>query len=82
MNLPSEQDRKQYERWGVDPPTHEEHGEFDANMLIPFKATNWWLEGNILYGKGNHGTVACPIPTDYICKGIDDQGLPILVKIA
>lgn len=82
MNLPTDAERKQYERWGVEPPAHEEHGEFDASMLIPFKATRWWIEGNILYGEGNHGVISNAIPTNYICKGTDEQGLPILVKIA
>ena len=36
----------------------------------------------MLYAEGNHGIVANKIPTDYICTGIDDKGLPILKKVA
>ena len=72
---------KWFERHNIDPPTHEPHGEFNRDKLIPFKATRWWVEGNILYGEGNHGTVSQRIPTDYICVGTDDKNLPILKKV-
>lgn len=71
----------QYKRWGVDPSTHVEH-EFDPDQLIPAQATSWRMEGNMLIAETNHGVLAQTIPTDYICLGIDGQGLPILKKIA
>ena len=82
MQLPNENELKQFDRWGVERPSHEEHGEFTPEQLIPFEATRWWLEGDMLYAEGNHGIVANKIPTDYICTGIDDKALPILKKVA
>lgn len=81
MELPSDNELKQFSRWGVERPKHEEHGEFKRDMLVPFEATKWWLEGDMLYAEGNHGVVANRIPTDYICEGIDENNLPILRKI-
>lgn len=72
---------RDYERWGVDPSAHEEHGHFNPSMLEPFKASKWWVEGNMLYADGNHGKLAQRIPNDYICTGMDENGLPILEKI-
>lgn len=71
----------EYAKWGVEPSKSHEHGQFDESMLIPFQADKWWIEGNMLHAEGNHGHFAAPIPTDYLCKGIDADGLPILVKI-
>jgi hypothetical protein len=73
---------KLYKKWGVEAPSHEEHGQFNETLLVPFKAIKWWTEGGILYGEGNHGLVANRIPTDVICKGTDENGLPILEKLA
>lgn len=73
-----------YERWGVEAPVHAEHGvntDDIAKHLIPMQATRWWMEGNILKAESNHGILAQPIPTDYICTGIDEKGLPILKKV-
>jgi len=81
MQLPEEKELKQYDRWGVQRPTHEEHGEFNVESLIPFKATKWWLEGDTLYAQGNHGVVANRIPSDYICVGMNEKNLPILQKV-
>lgn len=81
MNLPDERELKQYDRWGVNRPTHEEHGEFDLDKLVPFKAHRWWCEGDLLYAEGNHGVVVNRIPVDYICLGTDENNLPILRKV-
>ena len=81
MQIPDEKELKQYDRWGVQRPTHDEHGEFDPSKLVPFEATEWWLEGDLLFARGNHGVVANRIGTDYVCEGTDDKGLPILRKI-
>lgn len=71
-----------YARWGVEPAAVHEHGQFDESLLVPFEATKWWMVGNVLHAEGNHGHLAHTIPTDYICKGMDENGLPILVKIS
>lgn len=77
---PSGNTPSQYKRWGVEPASHLEH-EFDPSQLIPMRATSWRMEGNMLIAETNHGVLAQAIPTDYICFGMDDQGLPILKKI-
>lgn len=72
----------EYAKWGVEPIKSDQHGQFDESMLVPFEATKWWVEGNELHGEGNHGHVMHVLPsTDYLCKGIDENGLPILVTI-
>lgn len=72
--------RSDYVRWGVEPPSHVEH-EFDASKLVAMEATRWWMEGNMLMAQTNHGVLAQPIPTNYICAGMDGDGLPILRKL-
>lgn len=70
-----------YAQAGAAEPFHQDH-EFEPERdMVKFKATKWWLEGNVLHADGNHGHVAQTIPTDYICMGIDATGLPILKKI-
>ena len=81
MQLPNEKELGWYDRLGVARPLHQEHGTLDPKEFIPFKATKWWLEGDMLYAEGNHGTVANKIPPDFICEGTDEQGLPILRRI-
>lgn len=80
MLLPEEKELRQFDRWGVERPSHDEHGTL-LEELVPFKATKWWVEGNTLFAEGNHGVIANRIPNDYICTGMDDTGLPILEKI-
>lgn len=80
MKLPNEQTLQQFDRWGADRPSHEEHGEFKPENLIPFKATRWWQEGNMLYAEGNLGVIANRIPVNYMCTGMDENNLPILKK--
>lgn len=81
MQLPSERELKQYDRWGVERPSHTEHGDFNPDNLIPFEATRWWVSGNELHADGNHGHFMQRIPTDYICTGTDENNLPIFKKI-
>lgn len=74
-----------YERWGVEGPTSQAHGIKDEEILekmIPMEASEWWMEGNMLKAKTNHGILAQRIPTNYICTGTTSDGLPILKKIA
>ena len=78
---------KWYDRVGVERPSHESHTVVDtpenplSEQLIQFKPTSWHLKGNVLYAETDHGPVVQTIPTDYICKGMDERGLPILVKL-
>ena len=78
-----EKELRQFDRWGVARPSHDPHGtieEIRANLKRA-NTSNWRLEGNVLYADSDFGPLVQTIPTDYICKGTDDQGLPILVKI-
>ena len=77
------QARKFFEKHGLTPPTSEAHGTEDdiARNLTPQKVQRWWLEGNQLKGETSSGVFGQTIPSNYICKGIDDKGKPILKKI-
>lgn len=68
---------------GAAPPIFNVHGTDDdiRSKLKPLKATSWRSEGNKLIGTTEMGEIVQFIPTDYICKGIDEEGLPILEKI-
>lgn len=68
---------------GVTPPSATAHitdEEITKNMrqLLP---NSWHLEGNQLIGQTEMGRLVQSIPTNYICEGTDDKGLPILTKI-
>lgn len=39
MQIPEEKELKQYDRWGVARPSHEEHGEYDPSKFILSKPT-------------------------------------------
>ena len=76
------ENKSEYAKWGVTPPTADPHGTPDdikqnLNRLMPHK---WHLEGNKLIGQTDMGTLVQYIPTDYICTGMDN-GLPKLVKV-
>lgn len=84
MILPTEKELREFERWGVSPPSHQDHGLTEEQIrekLVPMEATRWWMEGNMLCADTNHGILKQRIPTDYICLGTDNRGLPILKKI-
>ena len=87
MNLPDEKTLKEFERWKKAPPSHEEHGIRDTyenplgEQLPKGNARNWRMEGNELICDTDFGPVRQRIPTDYICHGTDDKGLPILKKL-
>lgn len=74
---------KEFERWGKTPPTSEAHGteEDVRNNMIKLRPKTWVLEGNKLIGHTEHGPVVQYLPTNYICTGVDDDGLPKLQKI-
>lgn len=92
MVLPQDEPRdsngnrpRDYDRWGVEPPTHEEHGIRDEDILsslVPTSATRWWMEGNMLKAETNHGVLAQRIPPEYICMGTDKDMMPIFKKVA
>lgn len=49
--------------------------------LVTLKAHSWKMEGNKLTAQTEMGPLVQYIPTDYICAGTDDKGLPILTKV-
>lgn len=59
------------------------HGTEDEirEKLVQLKPNTWSLEGNKLTGQTEMGLLVQYIPTDYICSGTDDKGLPILKKV-
>jgi hypothetical protein len=81
--MQDEKYNKQYERWGAARPSHAEHGfpEDIRERLEKAVVEKWWLQGNQLFAETQHGTVSQTIPTNYICVGMDDKGLPMLQKI-
>lgn len=87
MQLPSERELKQYERWKVAPPSHEEHGVVDTwenplgERLLAGNCRNWHLSGNLLSCDTDFGPMAQRIPPDFILMGEDEKGLPILKKV-
>lgn len=73
-----------YEKLGVAPPVHEEHGteEEIANQLGVKQIHEWRQQGARLY------CVACPFEhateprfIDSILQGTDSSGLPIMKKL-
>ncbi len=77
------QELEQYVSWGVPPPTTEAHGTAETirGNLKPLKTRNWRMKGNMLIADTDEGELAQTIPTDYICTGTDENGLPILKKV-
>ena len=74
---------KEFAKWGVEPPSSERHGtdEDIRSQMVKLLPNRWRLEGNKLTGDTEHGELVQFIPTDYICEGMDDKGLPILTKV-
>lgn len=87
MQLPDEKELKWFDKVKKSRPSHEEHGVADtfenplSEQLIDGKPRNWRMEGNELICDTDFGPLRQRIPTDYICKGTDKKGLPILVKV-
>jgi hypothetical protein len=78
-----EKELRQFDRWGKERPSHEPHGtaeEIRANLKQAV-ASSWRMEGNQLIAETQYGPLVQSVPTDVICRGMDDQGLPILVKL-
>lgn len=72
-----------FDRYQLPYPTKEEHGteEDIRKNLVPAKVSKWHLEGNKLTATTDIGTSVTYIDPMYICKGMDDDGKPILQKI-
>lgn len=81
--LPNEKQSKEYEKWNVTPPTSQPHGTDDERLsaMQELKPNSWRMEGNKLIGQTNWGQLVQYVPTDYLLKGTDAQGLPIFEKI-
>ena len=76
-------DKDWFVKHDLTPPSSVGHGSEDeiAKHLSKPQIKNWHLEGNKLIGTYDGGTVMQSIPTDYICMGTDEKGLPILQKV-
>lgn len=73
-----------FDRNAVAQPAHLNHGvntEDISKLLIPLAARNWRMQGNKLIADTDMGKLVQTIPTNYICKGTDEKGLPILEKV-
>ncbi len=82
---PSETQNRFYDKLGIEPPASVSHGVTADNMrekLLPANPINWRLEGNVLHCDTDHGPLAQVIPPDYIMRGVGDDGLPLLTRIA
>ena len=78
-------DTDAFRKLGVEPPQAQAHGteEYIESRMTPLKVKKWELNGNTLIGTTEEGVrMAQQIPTDYILKGIDDNGQPILEKVS
>lgn len=72
-----------FHKVGKTPPSHQPHGtETDiAQNMHPIKPNSWRVEGNKLIGDTEVGQLVQNIPTNLICTGTDDDGLPVFKKI-
>jgi len=72
-----------YRKLGIEAPDSTLHGteEEIKEQMSKYTPINWKLSGNKLIAYTEIGKVMQKIPTDYICYGIDEKGLPILKKI-
>lgn len=80
----SEDQLKWYDKVNKARPTHIPHGinsEDVGDHMRELKPHSWRLEGNKLIGETDMGPLVQMIPTDYICTGTDDKGLPVLKKV-
>lgn len=86
--MQDEKTLKWFDQHGLERPTHLPHGVKDtyenplSEQLVRLKCSNWRLEGNLLICDTDQGTLSQMLKgTDWLCKGTDDKGLPILTKI-
>ena len=65
-----------------EPPSYTHGTEDDIReKLVELKPNSWTLRGNQLEGMTDMGKLVQFIHTNYILRGTDEQGLPILEKI-
>jgi hypothetical protein len=75
---------KIYEEWGVTPPDRQPHGtetDIQYQMLRPITHGKWTQKGNTIVCGLCPMPHSATIPVDFILKGTDDKGLPILEKL-
>jgi len=72
-----------FRKFNIPAPETIAHGvdEDIAKKFSKLETTNWRMEGNKLIADTPMGPLVNTISTDYICRGTDKQGLPILEKI-
>jgi hypothetical protein len=77
------EDAEFYKKLQVAPPDVNPHGtdEDIRSQMKPLKTWGWKLEGNQLTAQTDHGPLTQTIPSNYICRGTDEKGLPLLEKI-
>jgi hypothetical protein len=86
MNLPSDKELKEFEKWHKAAPSHIEHGlqdTFDNPLgaqLKPGNPRNWRMKGNMLYCDTDFGPMAQTMPTSHILVG-EENGLPVFRKV-
>lgn len=87
MNSPSDKQLKEYRRWGVEPPSHDEHGEDSfahpiSDKLVSVNPRNWRMEGpGLLVCDTDIGAYTQNLGPNVICLGTDKKGLPILKEL-
>lgn len=87
MNLPDEKELREFDKWRVARPSHDAHGVQDtwenplSKQLVSGNPRNWRMVGNQLHCDTDFGPLMQLIPTDYVCHGTDEKGLPILKKV-
>jgi len=73
----NQSDELDYSELGVEAPSHDEHEE-----KIPINVGfEWKQKGNYIYREGAEMRASSKIPTNYILKGTDEAGMPILEKL-
>lgn len=77
---------KWFDRHGKKRPDHFEHGldskdDPISKKLKKLKPSSWRMEGNKLIGETEMGSLVQFLPTNIICTGTDEEGMPILQKI-
>lgn len=79
-----DKDRAWFEKHGLTPPSHTEHGVNQDNIrdkLKRLEAKKWRLEGNRLVAETDMGEVVNYIDPDVIMTGVDENNLPVFKRI-
>lgn len=85
--MPTKKQLDEFRRWGVEPPSHDEHGEDTAvhpiaEKLVPGNPRNWRMEGpGMLFCDTDFGPMSQNLGPNVICLGTDKKGLPILKEL-